>query len=216
MYASFEATGATENQIVLLQLANQIINDTSYDFIQPIITVNGYVSGNFAMGSTVTLPTATAYDVLSSCGKVKVTVTCGKDTILYNKDASEVQSFAINQYGVYQIIYSVEAEDMGGLAKVTRFVYCYDTVKPELEFDGSILSTIRSGDTIKLPSYTIKDNGDVSKATVTIYVCTPDGVMHTVSGGNVKLTGAGEYIVYYQVTDENGNMSTYTFRISVE
>ena len=40
--------------------------------------------------------------------------------------------------------------------------------------------------------------------------------MHTVSGGNVKLTGAGEYIVYYQVTDENGNMSTYTFRISVE
>lgn len=216
VYASFEATGATENQIVLLQLANQIINDTSYDFIQPIITVNGYVSGNFAMGSTVTLPTATAYDVLSSCGKVKVTVTCGKDTILYNKDASEVQSFAINQYGVYQIIYSVEAEDMGGLAKVTRFVYCYDTVKPELEFDGSILSTIRSGDTIKLPSYTIKDNGDVSKATVTIYVCTPDGVMHTVSGGNVKLTGAGEYIVYYQVTDENGNMSTYTFRISVE
>lgn len=216
VYASFSVSGATENQVVLLQIANQLINDTSYDFIQPAITVNGYVSGNYSMGSTVTLPSATAYDVLSVCGKVKVTVTCGKDTILYNKDASEENSFVIEKYGVYQIVYSVEAEDMGGVAKVTRFVYCYDTVKPELEFNGTLPSSVKSGTTVKLPSYTIRDNGDISKASVVIYVCSPDGVMHTVDGGNVKLTGVGEYIVYYQVTDENGNLRVYTFKVNVE
>ncbi len=216
VYASFEVAGATENQVVLLQIANQIINDTSYDFIQPVITVNGYVSGNYAMGATVNLPSATAYDVLSACGKVKVTVTCGRETVIRNKDASEPLSFVIDQYGVYQIVYSAEADDMGGLAKVTRFVYCYDTVKPELEFDGTIPSSVKSGTVVKLPSYTIVDNGDISRASVTIYVCAPDGVMRKVDGGNVKLTGAGEYIVYYQVTDENGNLKVYTFKVRVE
>jgi len=216
VYASFEVTGATENQIVLLQIANQLINDTSYDFIQPIITVNGYVSGNYDLGSTVKLPSATAYDVLSSCGKVKVKVTCGKETIVSNRDANEQISFVIDRYGVYQITYSVEADDMGGVAKVTRFVYCYDTVKPELEFDGTVPASVKSGTVVKLPSYTVRDNGDISKASVTVYVCSPDGIMHTVDGGSVKLTGTGEYIVYYHVTDENGNLNIYTFRVRVE
>ena len=216
LYASFTVNGATDNQIVLLQIANQNINDTSYDFIQPVITVNGYVSGNFAVGSTVKLPTASAYDVLSVCGKVKVSVVCGKDTVLLNKDASVEQSFVVEKYGVYQITYSAEADDMGGAAKVTRFVYCYDTVKPELVFDGTLPERVKSGTVIKLPSYEIRDNGDISKVSVSVYVCTPDGIMHTFNGKNFKFTGAGEYRIYYHVTDENENLNIYTFKVVAE
>lgn len=216
VYASFELEGATENAVTLLQIANQNINDTSYDFIQPVITINGYVSGNYSVGSTVVLPSASAYDVLSACGKVKVSVTCGNETILRNKDASVEQSFVIEKYGVYQISYSVEADDMSGEAKVTRFVYCYDTVKPELKFNGSVSDRVKCGETVKLPDYEIFDNGDISKVSVTVYVCTPDGIMHKFTGSSFKVTGAGEYKIYYLVTDENENVNIYTFDFVAE
>lgn len=214
VYAEFELIGATENPVSLLNIANQNLNDTSGDYNQPLITLSDYVSGKYEIGDTVTLPAASAYDVLSEVEDVRITVKCGEEVVLRGVSAATSQTFKVEKYGAYSIIYSTKDAE-GNVASVTRYVYCSDSVKPELIFDGSLPQSVKSGTTIKLPSYTIKDNGDVSKAKVFVYMCTPDGVMYTLKGEGVKLTGHGEYEIYYYVQDENDNSQYYRFKIVV-
>ena len=89
-------------------------------------------------------------------------------------------------------------------------------MKPTLKFDGTLPTTAKWGSTLTLPNYTVNDNGDITKATVKIYVCAPDGIMTLVKDGKVALNRKGEYTIYYFVVDENNNPTNYTFYIQVK
>lgn len=214
VYAEFTVTGAKEAPVALLQIANQNFNDTYYDYNQPLITINGYVSGSYDIGDEIVLPTATAYDVFSNVEDVKVMVKIGSTTVFRNLSASVTQKFTISEYGTYQIIYTAQDAD-GNVATLNRYVTCFDRVKPELEFSGSFITEAKSGDTFALPQYTVKDNGDVSKVIVETYFCTPDGIMYACDGKEVTFTGTGTYVIYYQLIDENDNTAFYAFSVVV-
>ena len=99
---------------------------------------------------------------------------------------------------------------------VSTSIVVNDDVKPTLTFNGEVPETAAWGSTLKLPTYIINDNGDVAKATVKVYVCTPDGIMTLVTDGQVYLNRKGEYTIYYFVMDENNNPTNYTFYIQVQ
>jgi hypothetical protein len=95
------------------------------------------------------------------------------------------------------------------------FIVCSDQVRPSLEFDREFITEAKSGDNFVLPNYTVKDNGDVTKVIVKAYLCTPDGIMHAIKGKSVTFTGAGTYVIYYQLIDENDNSAFYAFTVCV-
>ena len=123
--------------------------------------------------------------------------------------------FVPETYGTYAIVYTV-TDSSNNKISVSTSIVVNDDVKPTLTIHGEIPETAEWGSTLTLPNYTINDNGDVSKATVKIYVCAPDGIMNLVKDGKVTLNRKGEYTIYYFVLDENNNPTNYTFYVQVK
>ncbi len=210
-YMEIQADG----QFALTSIANQNFNSFIRDAITPLLTVDGSFSGTYVPGQTVTLPAATAYDVLSSTGEITVTVKSSSGQVLVSGTASEELTFTPQSYGTYSVMYSV-ADSSGNKTNYTSSIVVVDNVKPTLTFDGEIAQTAKVGTKLKLPSYTVSDNGDISKAVVKTYVCGPDGILVNVTGDSTyKLDKKGNYTIYYFVVDDNNNTANYTFKITV-
>ena len=210
VYIDFETVGC----VGLNLISNQTFNNYVRDAITPRITVNGSFTGSYVPGQKIVLPTATAYDVLSAIGDVKLMVRTEAGESLLSTTADKVTEFIPQAYGTYSVVYTVTDASSNKIS-VSTAIIVKDDVKPTLTFKGSIPTQAKWGTTLKLPTYTIQDNGDVSKATVKIYVCAPDGIMTLVKDGKITLNRKGEYTIYYFVVDENNNPTNYTFYIQV-
>lgn len=211
VYLDFETDGC----VGLNLISNQTFNNYIRDAITPRITVNGSFTGTYVPGQQIVFPTASAYDVLSAIGEVKLTVKNESGETLLTATADKETIFVPEQYGTYSVSYSVTDASNNRISFSTSIVV-NDDVKPTLTFNGEVPETAAWGSTLKLPTYTINDNGDTTKATVKVYVCAPDGIMTLVTDGQVHLNRKGEYTIYYFVMDENNNPTNYTFYVQVK
>lgn len=205
----------TDGSMALTSIANQNFNNYVRDSIEPLLDMSGSFSGKYLPTQTVKLPSATAYDVLSTVGEVKVVVKSPSGEIVASGTADKEMSFVPQNYGTYTVIYSV-SDSSGNEKTYSSSFMVLDDVDPTLSFDGSVPESAKVGTSITLPKYTISDNGDIGKIVVKNYVCGPDGIMLLVSeDGTVNLDKKGTYIIYYFVVDDNDNTTNYTFKISV-
>ncbi len=211
VYLDFE----TDGSVGLHLISNQTFNNYIRDAITPRITVNGSFTGTYVPGQRIVLPAASAYDVLSAIGEVKLKVRNEAGETLLSTTADKETVFIPETYGLYSIVYSV-TDISDNKISVSTSIMVNDDVKPTLTFDGSLPETATWGSTVALPNYTVNDNGDITKATVKIYVCAPDGIMTLVKDGKVTFNRKGEYTIYYFVLDENNNPMNYTFYIQVK
>lgn len=204
-----------ESSVGIASIANQVMNNNRQDAANPIISINGYLSGSFAPGTAIIIPTAKAYDVLGYVGDVQVTVLFNGQIVQAPALATQQHTYILGeQYGEYAIEYTVQ-DTNGRVATLTRYVVAYDETKPTLQFNGSIAATAKLGSKITLPSYTVFDNGKTENVKVEIYVMSPNGLISDVKNNTISFTRAGKYVIYYQVQDENGNVAFYSFDISV-
>ena len=58
---------------------------------------------------------------------------------------------------------------------------------------------------VKVPAYTLSDNGRVEMITVTVYYRGADGIMYPVENGKITVTEAGTYSICFYLVDENQN-----------
>ncbi len=205
----------TDGRFALTSIANQNFNNYFTDSITPLLTINGSFSGTYVPGQTITLPSATAYDVLSATSEITVVIKTADGNVVLSGTANKALTFVPQDYGTYSVVYSVtDASD--NIMTYSSSIVVIDNVKPSLTFNGTIPETAKVGTSLTLPKYTITDNGDITKVVVKNYVCGPDGIMIPVaSDGTVKLNARGTYIVYYFVVDGNDNAVNYTFTITV-
>jgi hypothetical protein len=216
VYVEVEVNGIYGGASVgMASIANQIMNNNRQDSSNPIITINGYLSGSFAPGTQIVIPTATAYDVLGYVGDVKVRVMKNGQVVKEETSATTEQTYILDSgYGEYAIEYTVTDRN-GRTATLTRYVVAYDETKPSLTFKGNVPQTAELGSSITLPTYEISDNGNKDNVKVEIYVMSPNGLISNVKNNTISFTRAGKYVIYYQVQDENGNVAFYSFDISV-
>lgn len=216
VYVEVEVNGIYGGASVgMASIANQIMNNNRQDSSNPIITINGYLSGSFAPGTQIVIPTATAYDVLGYVGDVKVRVTKNGQVVKEETSATTEQTYILGSgYGEYAIEYTV-TDGNGRTATLTRYVVAYDETKPSLTFKGNVPQTAELGSSITLPTYEISDNGNKDNVKVEIYVMSPSGLFGEVKNNQVTFTRAGKYVIYYQVQDENGNVAFYAFNVTV-
>ncbi len=194
---------------------NQGFNEIPTDRVDPVLWVNGHISGSYDIGSQIVIPTAGAYDVLSPISDVTVTVKGPDDSIILKQaDATKEYTLTMGQYGMYFVRY--EVRDASGRTKVvTMSAIVRDVAAPTLEFTQAIPETAKVGTELSLNSYAVKDNKGAENVTVTVSVFKPDGSYAIVTDSTLKLSVEGSYVVTFMAVDSDDNVTVYDYNIVV-
>ena len=203
-----------ETEIGLRTINNQTINSVKRDMQRPYIKADGKYEGRVAAGSTVTLLSATAYDVLNAIGDITVSVKLGNKVVLEEQTLTVGKTFTVTECGTYTITYKVTDSAKNTASDKIEFAV-YDPVKPTLSFDGEIASEAKVGQKIDLPMYTISDNNP-DGVQVYAYIMAPDGTKAKIQGNTVTFTQKGTYVLTFLVTDEHNNATMYRFAVTVK
>lgn len=221
-YISYRFGEAKENSAVILSLlANQAMDKAAgkpwSDKTAPVLLFNKHFAKNtkVELGSTVNLPTAKAYDVLSDAGTVTVTVKAPDESVVTKKrDASEKISFVCGMIGEYSVIY--EVSDGKNTETVVYTVKTYDNVSPSLKIFGRIAEEVVKGPKIVLPAAEAEDNADGKLA---VYVSVRNlydyAIIDTKPDKEVIFENCGVYEITYYAHDSNYNYTKYTFNVKV-
>lgn len=200
-------------EVGITSISNQDFNNIVRDTVAPRISLDGTISGAYQPGDAVTLPTASAYDVLNAVGDITISVLAPDGSECFTGVADRENTFTVSEFGTYSIIYTA-TDAAGNTLRLSNSVLVYDDVPPSLVLNGEIPQIANRGDTLALPSYEIQDNGDVSAVQVRIYLAGPDGMEHELSGNAVTFSQKGVYTLSYLLVDENGNVAVYAYHIS--
>lgn len=193
---------------------NQTINSVKRDMQKPYIKSDGKYEERVPSGTTVTIGSAIAYDVLSPIGEIRVEVKRGDETIVAEKPLAAGETFTANECGRYRITYRVSDKNGNAASDYVEFSV-YDPIKPELTFNGKIADKVKVGATIKLPKYTISDDRK-DEVSVHVYIIAPDGTSATVTNGKYTVKAKGTYTIVYLAKDPNDNFVIYRFIVKAE
>ncbi len=220
-YVSVEVLGINGNAALnLIAINNQRFFSTVRDSGVPQVYVDGSYSGMFVAGAEITLPTARAYDVLNSTSAAAVTVTAPDGsyvtaldgTVLNAAPANKNYVIAPTAMGRYLVFYS-STDESGQYRSVEKSLVIYDNVAPTVELTGTLPERVWVGTTIRVPEYTVKDNGDVEKVQVSVKYRDASGILHTVENGEFVADAAGSYVLMFYMIDENGAYNTQSFTV---
>lgn len=215
VYLSCAVNGIYDKTTVGIRtINNQTINSVKRDIQSPYVKADGNYEGRIASGSTVTLISASCYDVISAVGDITVSVKLGNKTILKEKTLVAGETFKAEECGTYTITYKVVDSAKNAATDKIEFAV-YDPVRPTLVFDGKIPDKAEVGQKITLPDYEIKDN-KIEGVKVYIYVLAPDGTKFKPTGKTLTFNQKGVYAITYLVTDEFNNVNLYRFIVTVK
>lgn len=203
-----------ETEVGLRTINNQTVNSVKRDMQRPYVKADGKYEGRVAAGSTVTLLSATAYDVLNAIGDITVSVKLGNKIVLEEQTLTAGKTFTVTECGTYTITYKVTDSAKNPATDKIEFAV-YDPVKPTLSFDGEIASEAKVGQKIDLPKYTINDNNP-DGVKVYAYIMSPDGTKAKIEGDTVTFSQKGTYVLTFLVTDEHNNATMYRFAVTVK
>ena len=226
--------------VVLEKINNQPLSYKTVDRISPEIVFTKH-NGNVLYGGKFTIKGAIIADVLDSAVKAYLSVKqpdgsyvrADDGTILDERcDYTKDYVISVTQYGNYTISYY--ASDMSGnltnkiSATKSGIVYnvsCVDTQAPVITLfgenysgeRGELFKTIscQKGQNVAIEEITITDNISSNFETC-VMVKTPQGAISLLKDNRLSLTSIGEYVVYFMVNDEAGNVTVAYYSIVVK
>ncbi len=204
----------------LLALNNQRLFNTVRDTGTPQLYVDGSYSGMYTAGVEITLPAARAYDVLNytSPATIKViapdgtAVTAADGTVLDGAPADKTYVIAPQALGRYTVSYQ-STDQAGQYVSAEKSLVIYDDIAPTVELAEALPERVWAGTTVRVPQYTVVDNGDASMVTVDLFYRDAQGTIHNVENGEFTASQAGTYVLMLYMVDENGTYNTQTFEI---
>lgn len=152
----------------------------------------------------------------------KGNIVTSQDGILLDKvDAMRAYDILLTQYGDYQVI--VQAKETNGWkynneSYLNYSVTATDGERPTITFKEDFDKTLKVGDVLKIPKYTLSDNyTPVEDISVMIVITNPKGMpIYLYNGENgVRCEYAGKYKVQIFVLDEMGNLTTFETNVMV-
>ena len=143
----------------------------------PVITLNG--------DAEVTIEVGTGY---ADAGAVANDVADGDLTT----EILTVDSVDADTVGIYTVTYDVTDEDSNEAIQATRTVNVVDTTAPVIALLGDDPQEVEVNTAYVEAGASVSDNYDV-------------GLVSAVDASDVDTSTVGEYTVYYDVTDANGN-----------
>ena len=179
------------------------------------------MKGHFKRGAVAKIAPVQFGDVLDPNAKVKFSVKAPSGQIVVSKAGVRLENLAstyqmheieLNEYGSYVISYLVE-DASGNKISYEYGITVVDQVPPTVEINEHA-SAVYCGNSIELASLNVQDDiSDASNCKVFMYIQTPDGKRFSTKENSYTPTKAGDYEVWYYVTDESNNVTIvgYTF-----
>lgn len=173
----------------------------------PVITIDGEIPETALIGSSFTVPAATAKD-----GNETLNVSC---TVYFGENIVELQDgkLVFEQEGIYKISYY--AVDKDGIESLTEYFISVaeDSEKPVIS-EVELPSTALVGTEIALPEASATDNVD---GTVSVNVVVKYGTEEVkVTDGKFVVEKQGVYTVIYTATDKAGHTAELKKEITVQ
>ena len=158
------------------------------DRINPIILLHNDFAVRQEVGATLTIPSASAYDVLNEIGEVTVSVKNNEETLLAETSANIPHTLTFTKLAKYRVEYKVSDAE-GNEGTYLKMIDVSEKEPPVLEVDlSSIASHYQLNDVLQLPEATARDNS--GSAYVLAYLLTP-------KNQTILLTRYGETKVSY-------------------
>ena len=238
-FAFEDVRGASS--LSLASLNDQLLGTrTKGDEFGPSIEILGEIAVKARVGEEITIPVATAYDVLSQVDRVTVMVRkigVPPQVILDTTSAGETHTLKLTERGTYQVIYYAY-DTLENQSYEMRTIRVVDSVAPQLSVSFS--NTTKSvGDTITLPKVTASD--DSGNVYYDIFVALPNSemrlVLHNEKGLSTsyltandthypssfkaadnafRLEMKGRYTLIVMAYDDDYNLTTQSFTITVK
>lgn len=196
-----------------------------YDFREPQLLITGVHGGSFALNDIYAIPTVMVSDVLCPTTEVKMTVTFNGEPVedingvlLSDVTPDRIYEIKLSKYGAYLVTYTYR--EVGSMLENSgSFDYAVnveDREAPTIAFTAAFQSTVKVGDYIIIPDFTVKDNRTAAEGIIVIkQVINPYGVYIMLSGNSIKCDYVGVYRVQVFAIDEAGNITTHTVNITV-
>ncbi len=181
--------------------------------IPTIVSEKTFRDNTWLYGDEVNLYAIEARTALSGLTTAKLTVTApsGKK-VLNNVNAYNDYVFTADEYGTYQIQYSVPFRSTTYKFNYTARVFKEEL--PEISIAGEFAQTYKKGESLTVPQFNV--TGVAEKHTLTIYLICPDLTMQKLSSGDsVELKQSGSYRLSITVSDEY-NTTFKSWNIKVE
>lgn len=196
--------------IRLFTLGNQTFYDSYYDEIKPVITFDSEFDYVKTIGDEVVLSGAYAYDVLDPETELNVTVRVDGETVFDGAYRDDLR-FTIDKEGEYIITFTC-ADSSGNNARTTRTFIAVAEGGVNINVNGSVPESGKTGKTIKLPSASVDSAGDYE---LFIFVIDPLGrFMAAEKSFTPEINGV--YIVRYAVQTSGGNIYFQDYHITVK
>lgn len=192
------------------------------DNVLPMICVQNPIQ-TAMYGTTITLPTTIAMDVLAEHATVVVTVKAPDGNVVKDTDGKEISKLdaekpyriKIEQYGNYNLEF-VATDGANTTRTIVTSIRVSDETAPELRLKKKIPVSHKVGDTLTFPELILSDNvTDAEKLVTWVNVIHPDGTM-TYEKDKVKLQSEGVYEIRFQAVDEAGNITFVTAKTYAE
>ncbi len=208
-------------KINLTSVNGHSMNTSISDRVGPkIVIMDANYGGTRDLGTTVTLPAAMAGDTLDPNVEFSMKVTDGSGKVVTDVDGLKLNgvdpgreyTIKLEDYGAYSISYT--ASDTFNSRKNTRklnyIINVVDDVAPEIKFEAKFAETVKVGDRMVIPKFTVTDNvSEEADITITKYVLTPSGVLVSIpeNSNSVKAVQQGKYEFRVIAVDKAGNVA---------
>ena len=210
------------------ELGNTRFNTAQTDRYSPVLIAGNETGGTWDVGSIYTLYATLAYDVYSPNIVYTLTVTDSdgnavsdvNGVLLDGADPTKDYRIKLDKIGQYLVTYTAyEEESFLKKSNSVSLVYTInvpDKIKPSIEWNGTLTSEAKVGDTIIVPAYTVSDNySEADKIIVRVFVETPANQLLMLPGNSIVVHHAGIYRFRIMVVDEAGNITSETYRVNV-
>lgn len=184
-------------------------------------------TGRYTLNDVVTITPAVVFDMFSPVYHVKMFVnkagagyiTALDGTVLDGtQDPQKSYQIKLSEYGDYRVTYSAE-DALGNPSSYSYAINVTDTEKPILTLDTKPVAA-KVNTVVEIKNATVSDNLDVNLEVI-VNIKKPDGLLERLnadeSGKRVFTpTQKGTYVVYYIVSDAEGNTTMAQYSIIVE
>ncbi len=217
-----EVSGAAS--ISVSKINSQLMSNYSGDSVKPMVYIFGEYAKKYSLNDTIPVLNALAGDVIDPSPDITVTLTDHNGEIvtsvdgvrLENVSAEEVLYFKAEKYGNYLLTYTA-TDEAGKTTTYYRAINVEDIVPPEIQVNGEIAETVKTGSDVAVPFASVTDNLDEAPMLLRILVL-PDGSQTILSetADAFRAIYSGVYKLRYIAWDSEGNFSMTEFTVTAE
>lgn len=217
-----EVSGAAS--ISVSKINSQLMSNYSGDSVKPMVYIFGEYAKKYSLNDTIPVLNALAGDVIDPSPDITVTLTDHNGEIvtsvdgvrLENVSAEEVLYFKAEKYGNYLLTYTA-TDEAGKTTTYYRAINVEDIVPPEIQVNGEIAETVKTGSDVAVPFASVTDNLDEAPMLLRILVL-PDGSQTILSetADAFRAVYSGVYKLRYIAWDSEGNFSMTEFTVTAE